>query len=318
MLRRFLLSRKHGQSGARVKARPATIVLYEHWLGHFFTFLSQRGLKEYEDIKKADIMAFLEWLETSEGKKCEWSLATRLKVLRCCRALFRFASLDEECVDLDEHQFKDWGRALGVIAKGPRREYIPTYEELTAFQKGFNQKGKWGQRDFTAFCLMLSTGMRVGELCGLLVENVKLPEQLIYISTGKTGSRLIPVPADMCRLLHRWLKVRRLCPSAKDSPYLFVAKYDNHCTPGLFQQTFRKVGELTGVTKLTPHTLRHAFCTYYLANNGSIDKLRHITGHKDFRMVLEYEHLAKVGGEAIRLELEKASPLSAIVKRGAA
>lgn len=309
VLRLFLASRKYGQGGARAKAKPSSLKLYEHWIGHFFNFLTERGINDYTKIRKVDITAFLDWMDLPDGKKQPWALATKLKVMRSLRSMFKFVSTDEDCRTDDDKPLRDWTKALGNIQKSPRKEYIPTEEELREFKNGFITTNRWEYRNYVIYCLLLDTGMRVGEACALTLDDTKTEERLLFVRGGKTGNRVVPVTVGTVRLLKGWLKIRERCNTAKESNYLFVGKYDPYIKRRGVEKAFRIVGDRVGNELLTPHTLRHAFCTYYLKNGGSIDKLRHIVGHADFRMLLEYEHLAKVGGDAMMAEIDRVSPL---------
>src|SRR6185437_10523172 len=89
----FIMSRKHGTSGAKKKARPRTIDAYRDDLEPFVTFLIERGIVTYEALKKSDLMAFLEKVDATPT----WGEATKLKVLRSLRAFFLWVDKDEDC-----------------------------------------------------------------------------------------------------------------------------------------------------------------------------------------------------------------------------
>lgn len=78
--------------------------------------------------------------------------------------------------------------------------------------------------------------------------------------------------------------------------------------------SFRKQWENLKISRLTPHMARHVFCTYYLKNGGDIAKLKAITGHSSYQILDHYVHLAEVGGQELRDEQERVSPLKSVAQ----
>jgi site-specific recombinase XerD len=309
MLRLFIDSRKRGVCGARQRCRPKSISVYENNLKVFFGFL-QTGLGKdvvitrYENIRRMHILQFLDWME-EQVKTGRWSRATVLQLLRTLKAFFRWVDLDEDC-QLSE--LKGLQKYLPTIEKTPRRKDMPLMVDLRKFKNSFNTDGMMGFRDYVATNLMLDTGIRVGEVCNLKLNQVRLEEKVLIVD-GKTGPRPVSITNEMVRLLKSWLRKRQMFPHAKESDFLFVSKYDQMMTPGGFSQSFRKHFRKLGIARVTPHTLRHVFATNYLRKGGSIEKLRMMTGHKSYDMLKDYLHLAEMGGDSMQKDLEKVSIL---------
>src|SRR5207248_455386 len=108
-LRLFIRSRELGikSTGARKKARPRTIECYKWDLHHFFGFMAERCITHWQDIKRADVVDFLVWLDSRK-----WAESSKMKVLRSLRALFRWVERDEDCQD---EQLKAFCRVLPAI-----------------------------------------------------------------------------------------------------------------------------------------------------------------------------------------------------------
>jgi integrase/recombinase XerD len=307
LLESFLYSRKHGVSGAKGKATAKTIETYRLSLSRsFIRFMQEKRRKsKFSDLNRNDIRAFVEYV-TDHPK---WSPATKLTYMRSVRVFLRWVESDEDCVKDGLHE-KNLARLLPSIPQNPRREYIPTPVDLKKWRSGFNTNYVFGYRDYVVFSLMLTTGMRIGEICWLKLEHLQLDNRLVYVpAEGKTGSRLVPITNQMVSLLKGWLRRRDECKQSKTSNFVFISKYDPQCTPNGFDQRFRKVKEKHNLPRVTPHTVRHAFCTYYLRNGGKIERLRNITGHSSYEMLKNYLHLAEVGSDQAKEELEESSPL---------
>ena len=302
----FLYSRKNGVNGAKCKASPFTMTLYSVNLGYFFAFMQEvRGRTKYEEITRTDVQEFVEYVNNNE---CWKSVATKLNILRVTRTLFKFVENDEEC---QEQKLRSWRHILPAIQRSPRRNKIPSTKELKSLRNDWNTGNIWGFRNYVMYCYMLGTGQRLGEVVYARLDYLKLEEGMVYVpEEGKTGWRLVPVDQSLLRILKMWIKKRAKIRGADESPFLFMARGGKQLTRSAVGQAFRriqpdrKVGE-----RITAHVLRHSFSTYYLRNGGNMEKLRLITGHKTYDMLKEYLHLAEVGSDQAKQELERVSPL---------
>ena len=161
---------------------------------------------------------------------------------------------------------------------------------------------------------MLGTGLRISELCGLTETDIDFENKLInvdhqllkisgnyYVDTPKTksGVRQIPMNTNVCEALERVLKNRRQTATpiivGGYTRFLFLnqnglpkvaANYENMFR-GLVKK-YNKCHEEALPKVMTPHTLRHTFCTN-LANAGMNPKaLQYIMGHSNINMTLNY------------------------------
>ena len=304
MVTLFLDSRKRGTTQARKKCSPSTLRIYEANLGAFVAFLQSEpkdgGITKYESIRRMHIVQFCDWLD-AKG----WAKASVYQVLRSVRTFFRWVDKDDDCQLQELKGYQKW---LPAIPKNPRRLDIPPTVDLKKFRSTFNTEDRWEYRDYIAVSLMMTNGMRLGELCSLRVSNILWNEHLLYV-TGKQGDRAVPTTVEMLRLLKGWLRRREGCEYAKESPYVFVSKRAPQMDVNAFGQSFRKHRKKWGLPRITAHTFRHAFCTNYLRRGGDIAKLKDITGHATLEQLMAYTHLAKLGGNAAREELEKVNLL---------
>jgi integrase len=140
--------------------------------------------------------------------------------------------------------------------------------------------------------ILLGTGMRLGELCALELEDVEDDGEGIFlkIRRGKGAKfRRVPVSHRLRRELLRY--VNRVRPDSA-SPNLLLLRdgrpVDVECVSDLFQRTRRRIG-----FRVHAHKFRHTFATEYLRNGGEIERLRRILGHTTYVMVMRYVHLDK-------------------------
>jgi site-specific recombinase XerD len=307
MIGMFLNSRRRGTDGAKTRASAATIFHYEYNLKKFNEYLLEleQPITRYESLKRRHIVDMVEWVGKNIGEG-KWSKATAIAFFKCLRVFFRWVDRDEDC-QIDE--LKGLQKYLPIIEKVPRRVFVPQPSKMRQFKNSFPTNRVTGFRDFVASSLMLTNGMRIGELCNLKIDDMKLEEKTL-IANGKTGTRLVPITVDMARLLKVWMKRRAKFKKTAGSPYVFITGKLEQMTPNTFQKSFarRRKGD-DSFSGISPHTLRHIFCTLYLRAGGNMEKLRMITGHTTYEMLKDYLHLAEVGGDQMQKELEQVNPL---------
>ena len=179
--------------------------------------------------------------------------------------------------------------------------------------------------------LMYGGGTRVKETCKLRVKDFDWErcEIRIHNDTAKNKkSRLPPLPETMIpalkdyfankrrelyerdlaqgwgyvelpgRLAHKYKSANReygwqfAFPSRVVSP----AGYRWHITPEAFQNELRTARKIAGIIKpVTPHTLRHAFCTHAMENGTEFETVRKWMGHEDANTTLIYAHSQQRG-----------------------
>jgi len=140
--------------------------------------------------------------------------------------------------------------------------------------------------------ILLGTGMRLGELCALELEDVEDDGEAMFlkIRRGKGAKfRRVPVSHRLRRELLRY--VNRMRPDSPSANLLLLRDglpVDIECVSDFFQRTRRRIG-----LRVHAHRFRHTFATEYLRNGGEIERLRRILGHTTYVMVMRYVHLDK-------------------------
>src|SRR6266542_4697168 len=150
-------------------------------------------------------------------------------------------------------------------------------------------KAGWPQ---LAVKILLGTGIRVGALCNLLLEDVEDDEDTTFlkIKRGKGAKfRRVPVSQRLRREIIRYINKDRPNSEAPNllllvsgRPVSILAACD------LLQRLRRRLG-----FPLHAHKFRHTFATEYLRRGGEMERLRRILGHTTYSMVMRYVHLDK-------------------------
>jgi integrase/recombinase XerD len=264
--------------------------------------MAERGISRWEQMKRVDVLDFLGWLDNRQ-----WADSSKLKLLRSLRAFFSWAEKDEDC---EAEQLKSFRRVLPAIEQTKPPTVLPSLKEIKRFLGSLDTKTRAGHRDYVALTLMLDTGMRSGELRFLQLHHLFFEESRILVPReGKTGQRMVPVSRPAIRVLRGWLRRREQFAKCE---YVFVNHHGQQIGRYTLDHAFRKQWQKVNVSRVTPHLIRHLFCTLYLRNGGNLAKLKSITGHSSYQMLDHYLHLAEIGSEAMREEQERVTPLKSV------
>jgi site-specific recombinase XerD len=167
-------------------------------------------------------------------------------------------------------------------------------------------------RNFALVDLLFATGMRVGEVSSLDVEDF-LPTELVFRVQGKGGrDRLAYVVDDQTVLIQRQHLEARL-HLATGSPALFLnASGERLSTQGMANIIARFRRDAGIARHVTPHMLRHTVATLLLRNGMDIRVVQEFLGHASIATTQRYTHVVK---EHLIGELRKHHPSLALRAR---
>jgi site-specific recombinase XerD len=140
--------------------------------------------------------------------------------------------------------------------------------------------------------ILLGTGIRVGELCSLLLEDVEDDEDTMFlkIKRGKGSKfRRVPVSQRLRREIIRYINKSR--PDS-DLPNLLLLSSGRPVSVQTACELLQRLRRRLGFP-LHAHKFRHTFATEYLRRGGEMERLRRILGHTTYSMVMRYVHLDK-------------------------
>jgi site-specific recombinase XerD len=140
--------------------------------------------------------------------------------------------------------------------------------------------------------ILLGTGMRVGELANLGVDDYEGDGDVGFLKVrrGKGAKfRRVPLSGRLRREVDRYLSRHRIESQTSRLLIRIDGEPVRKVTVGyLLKRIKLRVG-----FKVHAHKFRHTFATEYLRNGGDIERLRRILGHTSYVMVMRYLHLDK-------------------------
>lgn len=156
--------------------------------------------------------------------------------------------------------------------------------------------------------LLYASGLRVGELVSLDIEDIDFDMQEVRVLGKGNKERIVPVHEAALQALRAYLMVRH-CFNPIDNA-LFVNRLGYRISTRSIQMQIKEAARLAVLDgKVTPHKLRHAFATQLLNNGADLRMVQEMLGHSQLGTTQIYTHL-----DIARLKevYSKAHPLSRI------
>jgi integrase/recombinase XerC len=164
-----------------------------------------------------------------------------------------------------------------------------------------------GVRDRAVLELLYATGIRVGELCGLDVDDVDPARNVVRVLGKGAKERTVPYGIPAARALERWLRVARPALAVAGSgPALFLGLRGGR----IDARTVRRLvhlylAEVAGGPDLGPHGLRHSAATHLLEGGADLRSVQELLGHATLATTQIYTH---VSADRLKASYEQAHP----------
>ena len=141
----------------------------------------------------------------------------------------------------------------------------------------------------TILLLLPKVGLRISEIVGLRMENLKMQDDTHFFSFRGKGDkhRIVPLPRPAVLTLQDYLDDR----VEVDNPWLFPTSRGGPITPhGVRKYTRRIADDFPELSGLSPHVLRHTYATSLLRKGVNIATLQALMGHKNIQTTQRYLH----------------------------
>lgn len=142
------------------------------------------------------------------------------------------------------------------------------------------------RRDLAIVSVFLDTGLRLGELVGLEVEDVDVETMTLTVLGKGRRHRTVALNRVAMQALDRYIRARRSHRQAR-SPALWLGLKGPMTTSGVRQMLERR-GIEAKIDGLHPHQLRHTFAHSWLAGGGEEGDLMRLAGWRSRQMVTRY------------------------------
>jgi site-specific recombinase XerD len=240
---------------------------------------------------EGDLLAFGQWFATTTGETFSAQAMTPTDV-RDHKAYLRAvqhrqaATVNRRLAAL--RKFCLWAKATGRITDLPTLSVksVPTGARMpkSLAKRDVDrliraaEQGK-SVRDYAILLTLRHTGIRVGELCALRVDDLTLRDRQgsLLVRSGKGDKdRVVPLNHDAREALKAYLAKR---PASADER-VFIGQRGAPLLSEAVQLIVRKYARRANLQRVTPHTLRHTFAKQLLAAGTDLVTLARLLGHE--------------------------------------
>lgn len=257
--------------------------------------LGRMGRGELADLDARVLRSWLARLRSTGSARS--TLARRAAAARAFTAFAQRAGLAET----------DAGAQL--ISPRPHRTLPPVLraDEALALVDRPADAGPLGLRDRLVLELLYATGIRVGELVRLDVDDVDRHRRVVRVIGKGDKERTVPYGAPAERALDDWLRGGRPeLATAGSGPALVLGAKGRRVDPRTVRRLVHEhLARLPGAPDLGPHGLRHSAATHLLEGGADLRTVQEILGHASLSTTQIYTH---VSVERLRAAYRQAHP----------
>ncbi|WP_370614749.1 tyrosine recombinase XerC [Mumia sp. Pv 4-285] len=161
-------------------------------------------------------------------------------------------------------------------------------------------------RDVAILELLYATGIRVGELCGLDVDDIDRNRNVVRVIGKGDKERSVPFGRPAADAVDRWVARRSELAAAASGPALFLGRRGGRVDPRTVRRMVHtRLADVDGAPDLGPHGLRHTAATHLLEGGADLRSVQELLGHASLATTQLYTH---VSSERLRSAYAQAHP----------
>lgn len=271
----------------KAKSRAtSTILAYGKDIEQLIDHLEKQNITDPEAVKTEPIEGFKEYLT-----KNNYTPKSVSRKINSIKAFFRFL------------------KSQGMITKNPAQAVShPKYKvtppnTLSKMEyRALRDACRTDTRIATVVELLLQTGIRIGELANLTLDDVDLNKATLNIKPYESHQgRTVPLNKPVLQALSDYLKIR---PKTREKT-LFVTKTGNPFLVRNIRTAVDRYFKLAGIKNAKVNDLRHTFIAHQLAVGTPLVYVSQLVGHKRLSTTEKYLKLITEPVEKSDIKLEE-------------
>lgn len=261
---------------------------YLNDLYQFEAFLRGNGLAvapdDSVDVGKIDHVMVRAYLGSLYKKNLKSSIARKMASIR---SFFRFL-VREQVISSNPAQ----------LVNTPKQEkHIPgalSVDDAFRLMDSPGSESPSGLRDRAILETLYSSGLRVGELVGLDMDDIDLEVAVVRIMGKGRKERIVPLGSKAVGALNAYLEQRgRSQKGGGKEKALFLNVGGKRLTSRSVARIVEKYARRCGLPKrVSPHSLRHTFATHLLDGGADLRGIQELLGHVSLSTTQKYTHVS--------------------------
>ena len=266
---------------------PHTVRAYVSDIGQLKVFLAEQcglpsSLAEQEEpwsqVKERHLLKFMRARMAVDGAASVGRKVAAIKTF--------FAYLNHR------HGFS--GNPAALLRAPRNQRHLPVYleeEEVDQLLDIGSADDELQLRDRAILELMYACGLRVSEVVGLDISNLRFADAVVRVMGKGRKERLVPLGRIAAKALENYLEKRQKA-GAGAGDALFLNARGGRLSTRAVSSMVKKYGLVAGLQKpLTPHAVRHSFATHLLQNGADLRVIQELLGHSSLSTTQRYTHI---------------------------
>lgn len=260
-------------------------------------------------VTLTDVYSYMSYLSRDRAKRANspssgygLAAAARARKIATIRSFYKYLTNKAKLIKENPMQDLDSPRLKKTL---PR--YLNLEESVNLLQ---SVDGANKERDYCILTLFLNCGLRISELVGLNLTDVRVDQMRVL---GKGNKERVVFLSDACQqAITDWLEVRGNS-AVLDKNALFITRKHTRITTDAVHYLVKKHLSAAGLdsTQYSSHKLRHTAATLMLQNGVDVRTLQEVLGHEHLNTTQIYTH---VDNDDLRVAA-KANPLGNLKKK---
>lgn len=235
-------------------------------------------LSLYASVTLSDVYDYLAFLSRDR----ELNAASRARMITTLKGFYNYLTVKTKQLTINPVQNLD-------APKIPKS--LPHYLTLEESQQLLQAvDGRNKTRDYCILCLFLNCGLRISEMVGLNLADIRADHLLIHGKGSK--ERIVYLNSACTEALNAWLDERKGIQSL-DQNAVFLSSRRRRISVDSVQlmvkNTLLKAG--LDASRFSPHKLRHTAATLMLQNGVDVRTLQEVLGHENLNTTQIYTHI---------------------------
>jgi len=278
---------------------PHTVRAYVGDVGALLAHASAAGAREPDDLDVRALRAWLGSLVAAGAARA--SVARRTAAAKSFTAWCRRRRLASTDPGLLLGSAKPQRTLPGVL----RQDQAVALMDLAAVAA--DDGSPTGLRDRAVLELLYASGIRVGELVGLDVDDYEQGRRVVRVLGKGRKERTVPLGVPAARALQEWLDDGRpLLAGPGSGPAMFLGSRGGRLDQRAVRRLVHdRLADVAGAPDLGPHGLRHTAATHLLEGGADLRSVQEMLGHATLATTQIYTH---VSVERLKATYDQAHP----------
>ncbi|HLN76547.1 MAG TPA: tyrosine recombinase XerC [Nocardioidaceae bacterium] len=271
-----------------ISERDLTEHTVRAYVGDISGMLRHAAMLGHTDVATLDVRSLRSWLANQQTRGLSrTTMARRATAVRVFTAWVQRTGRAQ----VDAGALLGSPKAHRTLPPALRRDEARELLEAAAVRA--DDGSAVGLRDVAILELLYATGIRVGELCGLDVDDVDRERRVVRVLGKGRKERTVPFGRPAEQALATWLSAGRAqLAVAGSGPALFLGVRGRRVDQRAVRtMVHARLADVPGAPDLGPHGLRHTAATHLLEGGADLRSVQELLGHASLATTQIYTHI---------------------------